>query len=104
MGFVHLIQCRSQFSRESNDCLPLCLAEYVRLYVDFVLNTSVATQYESFERGFNEVTSGNGLSLFQGDELELLVRGSLEELDIELFKRVTVYEGFDLGEGDLTVQ
>lgn len=50
-----------------------------------------------------DVTSGNALSLFRGEELELLVRGSTEPLDIEQLKGMTVYEGF-AGEEDPTVQ
>lgn len=40
--------------------------------------------------------SGNALSLFQAEELELLVRGSLEPLDSEQIQLSTGYEdGFD---------
>lgn len=77
-------------------------ADYVKRYVEFLLDTSVSAQYQSFANGFAEVTSGNALSLFKGAELELLVRGSTEPLDVEQLKSATTYEGF-YGEEDPTV-
>ncbi|KAM0793760.1 hypothetical protein ACM66B_001178 [Microbotryomycetes sp. NB124-2] len=69
--------------------------EFVRLYVDFLLNVSVKEQFKAFSTGFAQVTSGNALSLFKGEELELLVRGSSEELDIEQLEHAAIYEGWD---------
>ncbi|KAF0386741.1 HECT-domain-containing protein [Gigaspora margarita] len=68
--------------------------EYVERYVNFILNESVTKQFEPFRRGFNHVCSGNALSLFQPEEIELLVRGSAEPLEIEQLRSVTIYEGF----------
>ncbi|GAA5908002.1 putative E3 ubiquitin-protein ligase HUL4 [Sporobolomyces salmoneus] len=68
--------------------------EYVALLVDFLLNKSISTQFEAFSAGFNEVCSGNALSLLRGEELELIVRGSDEPLDIETLKSVTTLHGF----------
>lgn len=77
-------------------------AEFVRLYTSFLLESSVSSQFSAFSAGFTEVTSGNSLSLFKGEELELLVRGSDEQLDVEQLKGVTVYQGWT--ENDETVQ
>lgn len=52
---------------------------------------------------YPEVTAGNSFSLFRGEELELLVRGSTEPLDIPQLQSVTIYQGFS-GEHDPTVQ
>ncbi|CAG8554900.1 10133_t:CDS:10 [Paraglomus brasilianum] len=68
--------------------------DYVNRYVNFVLNDSIAKQFDPFKRGFNHVCGGNALSLFQPEEIELLVRGSAEPLQIEQLRTVTVYEGF----------
>ncbi|CAG8475574.1 1330_t:CDS:10 [Acaulospora morrowiae] len=68
--------------------------EYVRRYVNFILNESVTKQFDPFKRGFNHVCGGNALSLFQPEEIELLVRGSAEPLEIEQLRAVTIYEGF----------
>lgn len=78
------------------------LTEFVRLYTSFLLDTSISSQFSAFSAGFSEVTSGNSLSLFKGEELELLVRGSDEQLDVEQLKGVTVYQGWS--EQDETVQ
>jgi len=66
--------------------------EFVDLYVHYLLDTAVARQYEPFKRGFYTVCGGNALSLFRPDEIELLVRGSDEPLDIASLRAVAVYE------------
>ncbi len=52
------------------------LAEYVDLYVDFLLTRSIAPQFDAFYRGFMNVADGPALKLFRAEELELLVVGS----------------------------
>ena len=68
--------------------------EFVDLYIQYLLDTSVARQYEPFKRGFFSVCGGNALSLFQPEEIELLVRGSEESLDVDTLKAVAIYEGW----------
>ncbi|GAA5981179.1 hypothetical protein JCM10908_004009 [Rhodotorula pacifica] len=68
--------------------------EYVDALVDFLLVGSVSSQFASFAKGFSEVCAGNALSLFRAEELELVIRGSPEELDIDALREVTIYDGF----------
>lgn len=68
--------------------------EFVDLYVVFLLETQVSRQYEPFKRGFFTVCGGNALSLFRPEEIELLVRGSDEPLDIDSLRAVATYEGW----------
>jgi E3 ubiquitin-protein ligase HECTD2 len=68
--------------------------EYVDAYVRHVLDTSVARQFEPFKRGFFTVCAGNALSLFRAEEIELMVRGSDEALDVDSLKAVAVYENW----------
>ena len=69
--------------------------EFVDLYVRYVLDTAVARQYEPFKRGFFTVCGGNALSLFRPEEIELLVRGSDEPLDVTALQAVATYEGWN---------
>ncbi|RUS25861.1 hypothetical protein BC938DRAFT_471542 [Jimgerdemannia flammicorona] len=69
--------------------------EYVQRYVKFILNDSIAKQFEPFMRGFYNVCGGNALSLFRPEEIELLVRGSDEPLEVEQLRAVTEYYGFN---------
>ena len=71
--------------------------EYVELYIHYLLDTAVARQYEPFKRGFFTVCGGNALSLFRPEEIELLIRGSDEPLDVATLRAVAVYDGW--GEG-----
>ncbi|KAL1918392.1 uncharacterized protein VTP21DRAFT_3052 [Calcarisporiella thermophila] len=68
--------------------------EYVDNYVEFILNRSISRQFNSFKQGFQRICGGNALSLFRPEEIELLVRGSAEPLEIEQLRAVTEYEGF----------
>jgi E3 ubiquitin-protein ligase HECTD2 len=81
--------------------------EYVDLYVRYFLDTAVARQFEPFKRGFYTVCGGNALSLFRPEEIELLVRGSDEPLDITCLKLAADYDGWNCrypGEREPTVQ
>lgn len=66
-------------------------AEYVRLYVSYILNESVAQQFRAFERGFRKVCGGNALDLFEPQELELLICGN-QLLDFVDLRRGTRYD------------
>lgn len=71
--------------------------EFVDLYVHYLLDTAVARQYEPFKRGFFTVCGGNALSLFRPEEIELLVRGSDEPLDVATLRAVAIYDGWGKG-------
>jgi E3 ubiquitin-protein ligase HECTD2 len=73
--------------------------EFVDLYIRYLLDTAVARQYEPFKRGFFTVCSGNALSLFRPEEIELLIRGSDEPLDIASLRAVAVYENWPKSRG-----
>ena len=68
--------------------------EFVDLYIQYHLETAVVRQYAPFKRGFFTVCGGNALSLFQPEEIELLVRGSDEALDVRSLRAVAVYENW----------
>ncbi|CAM0135849.1 unnamed protein product [Umbelopsis sp. WA50703] len=76
--------------------------DFVERYVDFVMNSSIKRQFGAFKRGFYHVCGGNALSLFRPEEIELLVRGSDEPLDIEQLRSQTEYHGFE--ETDDTIE
>jgi E3 ubiquitin-protein ligase HECTD2 len=65
--------------------------EFVDLYVHHHLDTAVTRQFEPFRRGFFTVCGGNALSLFRPEEIELLVRGSDEALDVKSLRAVATY-------------
>lgn len=51
--------------------------EFVDLYADYLLNTSVDKKFRAFRRGFQMVTDESPLHLlFRPEEVELLVCGS----------------------------
>ncbi|CAK1357006.1 unnamed protein product [Cercospora beticola] len=68
--------------------------EFVDAYVRYLLDTAVARQFEPFKRGFFTVCAGNALSLFRAEEIELLIRGSDEALDVDSLRAVAQYENW----------
>ncbi|KAJ5503532.1 hypothetical protein N7463_006406 [Penicillium fimorum] len=68
--------------------------EFVDLYVKYLLDTAVARQFEPFKRGFFTVCGGNALSLFRPEEIEMLVRGSDEPLDVSSLRAVATYDNW----------
>ncbi|EFX06337.1 ubiquitin-protein ligase [Grosmannia clavigera kw1407] len=68
--------------------------EYVHLYVRYLLDTGVSQQFEPFKRGFFTVCDSNALLLFRPEEIELLVRGSDERLDITSLRMAASYDNW----------
>lgn len=68
--------------------------EFVDLYIQYLLDTAVIRQFEPFKRGFFTVCGGNALSLFRPEEIELLIRGSDEPLDVACLRAVAIYENW----------
>ncbi|KAK9241137.1 hypothetical protein V1525DRAFT_393797 [Lipomyces kononenkoae] len=68
--------------------------EFVNKYIQFIFDVSVTRQFQPFKRGFYHVIGGNALTLFRPEEIELLVRGSDEGLDVEALRSVAVYDGW----------
>jgi E3 ubiquitin-protein ligase HECTD2 len=68
--------------------------EFVDAYVRFLLDGAVTRQFEPFKRGFFTVCAGNALSLFRAEEIEMLVRGSEETLNVDLLRGVAIHENW----------
>lgn len=68
--------------------------EYVKKVMKFHLETSVERQYQPLKQGFFKVVGSNALTLFQPSEIELLIRGSDEPLDIKALRAVTMYKNW----------
>ena len=74
--------------------------EYVDLYVRHMLDAAVSRQFEPFKRGFYTVCGGNAFSLFRPEEIELIVRGSDEALDISSLRAVAEYDNWGTRQPD----
>ncbi|KAI2778874.1 hypothetical protein F4815DRAFT_446928 [Daldinia loculata] len=67
--------------------------EYVRLVVEHKLLTSVKDQMENFLKGFHEIIPAELISIFNEQELELLISG-LPDVDIDDWKSNTEYHNY----------
>ncbi|KAK0386595.1 hypothetical protein NLU13_6430 [Sarocladium strictum] len=67
--------------------------EYVRLVVEHKLLSSVKDQMESFLKGFHEIIPAELISIFNEQELELLISG-LPDIDIDDWKSNTEYQNY----------
>ncbi|KAE9985362.1 hypothetical protein BLS_008301 [Venturia inaequalis] len=68
--------------------------DYVQAAVQFAIDTSIEKQFTAFARGFYLLCGGPALSLFRGEELELLLRGS-EDFDVDTLRAAATYDGWD---------
>jgi hypothetical protein len=68
--------------------------EYVQTAVQFAIDTSIEKQFGAFARGFYLLCGGPALSLFRGEELELLLRGS-DDFDVDTLRAAATYDGWD---------
>ena len=66
-------------------------AEYVSLYVDYVLSKSCEAQFVAYKKGFLKVVSGRLLQLFHPQELMALVVGN-ENYDWDVLERLCQYK------------
>lgn len=68
--------------------------EYVELYTDWLLNTSVTKQFNAFRGGFDLVCNRSPIRyLFNDEELEILICGK-ESLELEELETTARYDGF----------
>jgi len=66
--------------------------QYIRDYVDYLVNLSIAPQYEAFAEGFRTCLSSKSLSLFSPDSLQVLVEG-WPFINTHHLEEITRYEG-----------
>jgi len=67
--------------------------EYVRLVVEHKLLSSVREQMEQFLKGFHEIIPADLISIFNEQELELLISG-LPDIDVDDWKGNTEYHNY----------
>ncbi|KAF2762305.1 hypothetical protein EJ05DRAFT_204624 [Pseudovirgaria hyperparasitica] len=67
--------------------------EYVRLVVEYKLTGSVQEQLESFLKGFHDIIPAELISIFNEQELELLISG-LPDIDVDDWKNNTDYHSY----------
>ncbi|KAK7203014.1 hypothetical protein BZA70DRAFT_242056, partial [Myxozyma melibiosi] len=67
--------------------------EYVRLVVGYRLLTSVQEQLDSFLKGFYDIVPADLISIFNENELELLISG-LPDIDVDDWRNNTVYQNY----------
>ncbi|KRT78249.1 hypothetical protein AMK59_6682 [Oryctes borbonicus] len=67
--------------------------EYIHRLADLKLNAQIKRQCAAFREGLNSVVPILWLKLFNHNELQVIICGDMEEINIEDMKSNTVYEG-----------
>ena len=67
--------------------------EYVQLVVEYRLTGSVSRQLEEFLKGFHDIVPAELISIFNEQELELLISG-LPDIDVDDWKNHTEYHNY----------
>ncbi|KAI8608198.1 E3 ubiquitin-protein ligase hula [Chytriomyces sp. MP71] len=75
--------------------------EYVQLFSEWRISRRVDDQFRAFQQGFNEIVPQDMITVFNPQELELLI-GGLAEVDMDDWIKNTDYRGYT--ENDETVK
>ncbi|XP_054168637.1 probable E3 ubiquitin-protein ligase HECTD2 [Oppia nitens] len=67
--------------------------EFVKLYMDLILNKAIFQAFKAFYLGFHSVCASNALIMLRPEEVEVLVCGC-PTIDMEELRKATVYEGY----------
>lgn len=67
--------------------------EYVKLVAEHKLSTEIKPQIDAFLRGFHEIVPASLISIFNEQELELLISG-MPDIDVDDWKNTTTYTGY----------
>lgn len=65
--------------------------EYVHLVADYRLNKQIKVQCAAFKRGLSQLIDLNWLRMFDPRELQILISGAPHQIDMEDWKRHTLY-------------
>jgi len=76
--------------------------EYIQLYQDYILNSSISKQWNPFFKGFRMVCDSDILKFVRPEELESLICG-VEDLDFSELQNVANYDG-GYSEEDTTIK
>lgn len=68
--------------------------QYIMMYANFILNKKDGEQVKQFQQGLCEVIDSNLLTMFFPDEIQLLISGGLNEIDVEDMRKHSVYNGY----------
>jgi E3 ubiquitin-protein ligase HUWE1 len=75
--------------------------EYVRLVVQYRLDTSIKEQVAAFLQGFYEIIPSKLISIFDPDQLELLISG-ISTIDVDELKNSTQLHGWKDTDPEIT--
>ena len=68
--------------------------QYITLYANFLLNKKDGSQVKAFVEGMHEVIDPKLLSMFFPDEIQLLIYGGLNDIDIKDLAKNVTYNGY----------
>lgn len=68
-------------------------SDFVKLYLDWLLNSSIDERFRAFYLGFHSVCASNALIMLRPEEVEQLVCGC-PTLDLVELRKVTFYDGY----------
>jgi len=68
--------------------------QYIMLYANYILNKKEGEQSKAFMEGMHEVIDPELLSMFFPDEIQILISGGRNDIDINDLREHTVYNGY----------
>ena len=74
--------------------------DYVRLLAHHRMTTAIKTQIDHFLEGFHDLVPSELISIFDAQEVELLISG-LPEIDLDDLRSNTEYHGFKSNDDEI---
>merc|ERR1712070_1140531 len=68
--------------------------QYIMMYANLVLNKKDGDQVGAFAEGLNEVIDPQLTRMFFPEEIQLLISGGRNEIDIDDLRKHTTYNGY----------
>ena len=65
--------------------------EYIYKFADYRLNLQIKSQCGAFFKGFSELIPSHWLSMFTSSEMQTIISGTAEDINIEDLKAYTIY-------------
>ena len=74
------------------------IIKYIYLYANYKMNGQIEKQFEAFKNGFNTIFDLKYLRIFSEKELQFLINGTEEKIDIQNLQQNTIYNNYSENE------
>ena len=79
------------------------IIKYIYLYANYKMNLQIEKQFNAFVTGFNKIFDLKYLKIFSEKELQFLINGTEDKINIKDLKNNTIYINYDKNEAYIKI-